>query len=360
MSELISLNARGGHRKQASRARPDRAGSFPTASGGIARAAHARALSLGIDVTALLKSAGLTDTQIRTPEMRISARKQITFLNEVSAALHDDLLGIHLAQVIDLRELGLVYYVLASCDNLGTALSRLARYSGVHNEGVHITVNQTKHIAITFEYVGIPRASDRHQIECFVAILVRLCRQLSGQHLIPQRVLLAHRRPRTPVNLRTLFGCKIDFGSEVDEVVFPLELRTTLMVHADPYLNSLLERYCEETIKSRRSKAGDWTSRVENTVAPLLPHGEATIERVAQRLGLSVRTLTRRLQQEGRSFAKVVQDLRLRLATQYLSEPGMRVMQVAWLLGYRDPGAFSHAYKRWTGRPPRNSRLQTK
>jgi AraC-like DNA-binding protein len=344
------------YRTRGSRLRLGRVGSFPTASGGIARAAHARALEFGLDATPLLKSAGLTHRQISTPEVRISARRQITFLNAVSAALDDDFLGVHLAQTIDLRELGLVYYVLASSDNLGNALSRLARYSGVHNEGVQITVSQSKQIAVTFEYVGIPRASDRHQMECFLAILIKLCRQLSGLHLIPQRVLLAHRRPRTPVDLKTFFGCEINFGANVDQVVFPIGMRATLMIHADPYLNSLLEQYCEETLKNRRTKAGDWTSRVENTVAPLLPHGEATIERVAQRLGVSVRTLTRRLQHEGGSFAKVVQNLRVRLARQYLGEPGMRVMQAAWLLGYRDPSAFSHAYKRWTGSPPRRAR----
>ena len=89
-----------------------------TANGGIARAAYARALSAGLEVGALLKNAGLTQAQIRKPEVRIPVRSQVIFLNDLAAHLNDEFLGIHLAQAIDLRELGLIYYVLASSEDL--------------------------------------------------------------------------------------------------------------------------------------------------------------------------------------------------------------------------------------------------
>jgi AraC-like DNA-binding protein len=300
----------------------------------------------------------LTRRQITTRDLRIPVSSQVNFLNEVSDAIQDDFLGIHLAQSVDLREIGLVYYVLASSENLANALTRLARYSSVHNEGVHISFNQRGPPVVSFEYIGVPRAKDRHQIEFFVAILLRLCRRLTGRHLVPQKVLLAHRRGHTPSDLRKFFGCEIEFGASGDQVIFPLDVRNIAMVHADPYLNSLLEQYCRELILHRGTKVRDWTLSVENIVAPLLPHGEATIDSVAQRLGLSSRTLTRRLHQEGVSFAKLLQKLRLQLARQYLRESDISLAQVAWLLGYREPSSFSHAFKRWTGKPPRRARMQ--
>jgi AraC-like DNA-binding protein len=306
----------------------------------------------------LLKNVGLTHRQIKTQDLRIPVSSQVNFLNEVSGAIQDDFLGIHLAQSVDLRELGLVYYVLASSENLANALTRLARYSSVHNEGVRIAFNQRGHAALSFEYIGVPRAKDRHQIEFFAAILLRLCRRLTGRHLVPQRVLLAHRRASTPKDLRIFFGCEIEFGASGDQIIFPLDVRNIVMVHADPYLNSLLERYCQDLLLRRGAKVRDWTSRVENIVAPLLPHGEATIDSIAQRLGLSSRTLIRRLHQEGASFAKLLQNLRLQLARQYLRESDISLTQVAWLLGYREPSSFSHAFKRWTGKPPRRARLE--
>jgi AraC-like DNA-binding protein len=305
----------------------------------------------------LLGSAGLTLHQIRTPDVRIPVKSQIKFLDQVASALKDDFLGVHLAQSVDLRELGLLYYVLASSENFATALARVARYSAIHNEGVHLAFNHQRHLAVSFEYVGVARVSDRHQIEFFVAILLRLCRHLIGRQVSPQRVRLAHPRSPLPMDLKAFFACEIEFGAQRDEVIFPLDGANAAMTQADPYLNSLLLRYCEETLSSRRTKTGDWTSRVGNAIAPLLPHGEATIEKVAQNLGMSPRTLARRLQQEGGSFAKVLQDVRSRLAHQYFREPSMSTTQVAWLLGYQEPSAFSHAFKRWTGSSPSRIRL---
>ena len=295
--------------------------SLPSASGGIARAAYARALSAQLDVSSLLKSAGLSRSQISKPEIRIAVRSQIKFLDQAAMALNDDLLGLHLAQSIDLRGLGLLYYTLASSANLHGALTRLARYSTIHNEGVHIRVHTAKHITVSFEYIGVARTSDRHQIEFFTAILVRLCRHITGRQFSPLGVRLIHRHPTVAPDLTTFFGCPIEFGAPRDEVMFRLELKDAALTDADPYLNKLLQHYCEAALSDRRLNVGDWRSKIENAIVPLLPHGEATIENVAKVLGTTPRTLARRLARERVSFLDVLQDLRLRLAKQYSTSP---------------------------------------
>jgi AraC-like DNA-binding protein len=334
----------------------DRVTSLPTATGGLARAAYARALNAKLDVSGVLKSAGLSRSQISKPEIRIAARSQIKFLDQVAAGLKDDLLGLHLAQSIDLRELGLLYYTLASSEDFQSALTRLARYSGIHNESVGIRVHAGKHISVLFEYIGVPRTSDRHQIEFFIATLVRLCRHITGRQLSPVEIRLIHRRPEVPRDLTAFFGCPVAFGTSRDEVVFQPGLKDVALTNADPYLNNLLQHYCEAALADRRGRAGDWRSKVENAIVPLLPHGEATIEKVAGRLGVTARTLARRLAREDVGFHDVLQDLRLRLAKEYFHEPNMSISQAAWLLGYAGPSAFSHAFKRWTGQSPRQLR----
>jgi hypothetical protein len=144
-----------------------------------------------------------------------------------------------------------VYYVIASSETLGDALKRLARYSGITNEGLRITCREGKDIGVKFEYVGVSRLSDRHQIECFVVILLRICRQLTGLSLSPISVKLAHRRTELPAGIKKVFGCNVAFGSNIDEVVFPRLAKNISTVNADPYLGSLLERYCEEALSNR-------------------------------------------------------------------------------------------------------------
>src|SRR5215467_5946062 len=112
--------------------------SIPTATGAIARAAYARALEARLEVEPLLKSSGLTPQQIKNSKVRIPVKNQIKFLSLVAKELPDPFLGIHLAERIELRDVGLTYYVLASSETLGDALRRLGRSSGITNEGIRI------------------------------------------------------------------------------------------------------------------------------------------------------------------------------------------------------------------------------
>jgi AraC-like DNA-binding protein len=251
----------------------------------------------------------------------------------------------------------LLYYVVASSESLGDALMRVARYSAIQNEGVHIAYRQHRQmISIGFDYVGVTRVNDRHQIEFFATILLRLCRAITGQRLCPERARFSHRRAVAPAELTRMFACDIEFGSRGDEIMFPLSAKDIRIVNADRYLNALLLRYCDETVAQRRAKSEDWRCNVENAMAPLLPHAEATMDNVARQLGVSRRTLARRLASENASFSGVLNELRRSLAKRYLEERELTLAEIAWLLGYREFSAFSHACKRWTGSSPRELR----
>jgi AraC-like DNA-binding protein len=335
--------------------------SLPTASGGIARAAFARALEAGVEIEPLLKSCNLSSDQIKNIHFRMPVKNQIKFLSEVANEIPDPYLGIRLAEGIELREMGLVYYVVASSETLGDALTKLARYTGITNEGLRMTCREAKDLSIKFEYVGVSRMSDHHQIECFVAILLRICRTLTGRSLSPKAVKLSHRRIELPAGIRKVFGCDVTFGSNVDEVVYPRLAKNITAVNADPYLNSLLVKYCEEALSNRRVHTGAWRLKVENAIVPLLPHGQAKIAGVAQRLGVTGRTLMRLLASEGCTFSGILDALRLDLAKSYLREQNLPISEVAWLLGFGEVSAFFHAFKRWTGQTPmqlRSSEVQ--
>jgi AraC-like DNA-binding protein len=333
-----------------------RLGALPSATGGLTRLAYARAKAAGLDAQPLLRKAGLTPAQIEDPGIRVRVRDQIAFLNLVSDALQDDLLGFHLAEVCELRAIGLLYYVSASSATLGDALQRAARYSTIVNEGVCLTYHDDQDIAITFNYVGVSRHLDRHQIEFFVTTLVRICRELTGQHLVPARVRLMHHRNGANYELAEFFGANVEFGAPTDEVAFGASVKSIPVVSADPYLNKLLVAYGEEALARRPASLGSFRSTVEKEVVPLLPHGKARAGEIARRLGVSQRTFARRLSLEGASFSDVLESLRSHLAERYLADESLSISQIAWLLGYQEVSAFTHAFKRWTGKTPRQAR----
>jgi AraC-like DNA-binding protein len=210
---------------------------------------------------------------------------------------------------------------------------------------------------MSFRFQGVGRHLDRHQIECWSTGLLRLCRELTGLRLVPSRVRFIHQRGEDQAaELSKFFGKVIAFGAPVDDIAFPRNVADARIRSADPYLNKLLLDYCEDAL-SHRKRAGTFRASVENAIAPLLPHGKASVEEIARQLAMSPRTLARRLSEEGTSFSDVLEGLRNDLAARYLGEKEFGIAQIAWLLGYQETSAFSRAFKRWTGKAPRDIRV---
>jgi AraC-like DNA-binding protein len=295
---------------------------------------------------ARLSAAGLAD---RT---RISVASQIRFLELVSSATGDDCIGLTLAKSFDLRETGMLYYVAASSHRLGDALSRLERYVRLGNEALVVTLRQGNTCRIGLGYTGVPRHRERHQIEAFAMILLRLCRQLVGQRLVPVSVRFLHHRSRDLQRINEIFACRVEFDAEADEIEFVGTVKDLPVVGDDPFLNQLMEKDCEAALAERFTNVSPFRITVENVIASLMPHAETHGSKVAQHLGLSERTFARRLASEGLSYGEILDDLRRDLAVFHLQHSDLQLAQIAWRLGFQQPSSFSHACRRWFGMSP--------
>jgi AraC-like DNA-binding protein len=261
-----------------------------------------------------------------------------------------------LARDGELRLLGLLHYVLASSPTLGDALDRAQRYTSFANAGIVLQCFETRNFTIDLRYAGVARHSDRHQMECLVTWLVRFCTESTDRRLKPIAVHFIHQRIGESFELEKFFGCRIEFGADRDQIIFDKEAKQLRLVAADPYLNEMLLEYCDQALAYRRSREGPLRISIENAITPLLPHGNARFGTVAETLGVSSRTLARRTAAEGLRFGDILEQLRSDLARHYLADPDLSISEIAWLVGYQGVGAFSHAYKRWTGRSPKQMR----
>jgi AraC-like DNA-binding protein len=335
-----------------------RLSAIPSTAGAITRRACAALGEAGFELAPLLARAGLTRQQVDDDHARISVRSQIRLIELAADAMQDELLGFHLARDFELREMGLLYYVLASSEKLGDSLHRAVRYSTIANEGIVLRFRDEADAAMTFTYVGVDRHSDRHQIEFWLTSLARICRELTGRHLIPTHAKVVHEREKGTAELNTFFGCEVAFGADVDEVIFSGNVKDLSVVSGDPYLNELLIKYCEDAISGRHGSRGTLRSDLENEIVQLLPHGKTQMGEIARRLGMSKRTLARRLSSEGLTFAGILADLRVDLAKRHLTDEDLAISQIAWLLGYQEVSAFTHAFKRRTGKTPKEVRSE--
>jgi AraC-like DNA-binding protein len=330
--------------------------SIPSATGGITRLACARLRAQGKDVASILTKAGLTPEAVEDPGARLDAAAQVKVLELAAQELGDDLFGFHLAQDFDVREIGLVYYVMASSERLADALRNAERYNRIVNEGVRLRVQIGDGATIALDYVNFDRPPGRHHTEFWLVALVRICREITDSRLAPRRLKVQHLRAEPPAALSAFFGVKIEFGSDVDEVVLSAPVASLPATRRDTHLNNLLRRYAEEALASRPERPVSARSEVERILPELLPHGKANAVEVARRLGSSSRSLSRKLQEGGVAFAEVRDELRKALAESYLAAHELSVTEIAWLLGYREVSSLTHAFKRWTGMTPREFR----
>jgi AraC-like DNA-binding protein len=326
--------------------------SIPSATGGIARLACVRMREAGKDPAAVLSGAGLTVAEVNDPTVRLEVRTQIKVLELAAQELQDDFLGFHLARGFDLREIGLLYYVMASSEQLADSLRNAERYSVINNEGIRLRFHSDVATVITLDYLNVDRLSDRHQVEFWFTTVVRLCRQLTNSRLAPRQLMVRHFRDSTPAEYKSFLASDVAFRADADEIVFPKHFASLPIVGADTYLNKLLRQYADEALARQPQQRNSTRADVERVIPQLLPHGKAKTSEIARQLGVSRRTLSRSLSAEGVTFATILEELRAALARRYLRDRELPISEIAWLLGYREIGSFTHAFKRWTGTSP--------
>jgi AraC-like DNA-binding protein len=337
---------------------------LPTVTGFAAKQAIAALRTNQINPAPLLHRAGLSEQDLAAAEPsplhhRVSAGGQARFLDYAAEALDDSAFGLHLAERTDPHDAGILFYVATGAKNFGEALALFERYFRIVNEAVRLKLTRTgEGVAAEVEFVGLPRHLVRQNAEFGISVILKALRELAGRSVRPTRAAFVHARNSDLRDFERFYGCTVEFGraasesASFDVLEFSNDTVAIPLITADAKLLEALQPFCDMAAQERKTAAGTLRAAVESEAEKLLPHGKATAQTVAKALALSVRTLSRRLADEGTTYAEVVDQLRRSLALQYLKDADMSISQIAWLLGYEGSTSFNHAFKRWTGRSP--------
>jgi AraC-like DNA-binding protein len=326
---------------------------FLTANGVATRLAMKELQKAKINPSPLLAKAGISLLKPGEQPQPVRAESQILFLEIAADALGDSALGLHLAQDFDLRECGILYYILAASPDLGEAIRNLVHYLAVSNESLRLGVSETANRTVLTVSYKIPRHTDRLFVEYGYAVVLRAFRELTGTSVSPKVVTFIHGRNINKAEFDRFFGCSVRFSAPADIMVFPSEFLSTPIFTSDKYLLQILKDACEAVLAKRGKMSSTLRAMVENEIVQLLPHGKAQVEIVASKLGMSSRTLARRLSEEGTSYATIIDALRRDLSARYLKDPALSRNQIAWLLGYSMVSSLNHAFHRWNGSSPK-------
>jgi AraC-like DNA-binding protein len=333
---------------------------LPTATGFAARQAIAALRKRQIAIEPLLQHVGLSERDL-DGQRRISAIAQSKLLEHAAEALGDSAFGLHLAQQTDPREARLLFYVTSAATNVGDTIALFARYCRIVNEAVHVKLLHAQDgVIVEFNFVGLSRHHARQSAEFTVAVTLKALRELVGRRVRPTKVAFAHTRNSHLREFERFFGSSVEFGATSDQVSMSNETLALPLVTGDPHLLETLRSLCDEAARERHTPAETLRALVENEVQKQLPNGTVDRRAVARALGMSERTLSRKLADEGATYEEVVDELRRSLALQYVKEPGLSFSQIAWLLGYEASTSFNHAFRRWTGSSPSMARSEVR
>ena len=152
-----------------------------------------------------------------------------------------------------------------------------------------------------------------------------------------------------------LFRCSVKFGAPSNRLTFASSLLSLPIARADASLCALLDRHAEELL-AKFPPRDSLIDQVRGIIADEFRGGDPSLERVADQLGLTPRTLQRKLHELGTSHNELLDQMRRQLAMRYLREHEMAICEVAYLLGFSESSSFHRAFKRWTGITPKEYR----
>jgi AraC-like DNA-binding protein len=224
------------------------------------------------------------------------------------------------------------------------------------NNSLAIFVEEAgKMVIIREEVVTESPMPSKQATELAIGVMFRLCAALLGSHWHPYSVNFMHQPPDNLQLHRRLFGCNLEFGSEFNGIVCPNTSLDLPNPHADP----AMARYAQSYLDSLQNDEGaSLLFEVRKAIYMLLPMGRATIEQIAQTQGMNVRTLQRRLKEDGCAFNDVINDVRRDLVLRYLENPNYPLSRIADMLGYSMASSFTRWFISQFGMPPATWRAQ--
>lgn len=307
----------------------------------------------GVPVQGLLAKAGIQARVLNEERARIRFAKSAAFFEAAAEATDDALLGFRFGQSRDTEDAGILGYVGLSSATLSDAAKNMCRYRKVANEAIELRLPNFDATGRMQWWFQVPAAAPIRQFREFSATnYVRGMRQSSGRELRPASLSFMHPRNSNIGDFERFFGCPVTFGAPRNELVWKIEDLATPLLTANNRLLSVLRGYCEDTLSRRQETPPTLIEQVERLIADRLAKGEAKLDAVATELGLSSRTLSRRLSALETSFNAILDELRKALATRYLKDSALSVTEISYLLGYTEVSTFAHAFKRWTGTSP--------
>jgi AraC-like DNA-binding protein len=310
----------------------------------------------GLDRHELAQAAGLEEASLNDPDARVGLAVIWELWRLVIEAAPDSNLGLRIGQVIDVAQLGVVGYSLKYSGTVRQALERLARYSRIVSQTLRVTLDERPgQIEVTFAPDALFDAL-RHPVDARLSSLITMLRALTQDDLNPVEVRFPYQRPANTRDYERVFHAPLHFDAGAASLILRSADLDRLITTGDEQLNRYLDQ-CATTLLRGLATTDSMAIKVLRVLWEQLSGGRLDLATAASCLGMSARTLQRRLGDEESSFSVLLDTFRREASVRLLRDRGLAIEEVAFMLGYSEPSTFYRAFRRWTGITPRGFRI---
>jgi AraC-like DNA-binding protein len=305
-----------------------------------------------LDPYALVRAAALPTRCLSDPDLRVDAHAVMRLLERAANEADDPAFGLRMGESRRLSNLGPLGLLLRDEPTLRHALDAIVRHIRLHNEALVVSIQEADDLVIIREEFALDSLQPQRQaVELAMAVTYRMLRLFMGGSWQPRLIGFAHSAPRDLSTHRRIFGDRVQFNQEFNGLL----CRREDLNQPNPTADPVMARYAQELIAAMPVDTPSFTQQVQQMILLLLPLGQCGAKVVAQHMGCDRRTITRRLSLENTGFHELVNDHRRRMASKYLLDRSKPLSQVASLLGFSAPSAFSRWYREQFGELAKNS-----
>jgi len=308
------------------------------------------ALERGVGAAELAAGAGLLSTRLDPLPETLPARHYIALLDAGARLANDPHFGLHVGEKVRPGTFSAYGMMLLACSNFGQALSQTRRYEQLAHDLGRTRVELNGADAVYAWDSHYPQAG-RHLVESVFAGIRVFGSWLAGRPLTPSRIAFAHESTAGHGEYRRILGVVPEFGAPAHVAHFDAAILALPVPNADVSLYPLLRQHAERLL-GERAQGGGVVEQVRAAVLRRLPNNGVRLAVVAEDLGMSARTLQRKLAEAGSSFQQVLDGARYALAQDYLRQRELSLVDIAFLLGFQEQSAFTHAFREWSGMSP--------
>lgn len=305
---------------------------------------------LGLDGDVVLEAAGAERSLVDDPDARIPAEVADAIWVQAASRATDPFLALHAAEALPFGAYKVLDFIVANAPTIGTGLERVLRYFDIVDPRASFELVDGDPVVLRFATaIGSPPPAA--QDYTFAALVLR-SRQSSAAPWPLSRVCFTYPRPDDVSAYERIFACDLRFGEPEAAIVVSRTTWDQPSSGANGALFDVLEDHAKRLHADLPRGEPNLPAEVQSALRGELCGGDVTAASIARKLGMSDRTLQRRLKDLGRPFADILGELRQEAARGYLRQPDVALAEVAWLLGFSDQSAFSRAFKRWEGVSP--------